>query len=343
MNEPAAFDPHIRRFELAWQQGSAPKIADVMSAADFNDASESLHSDLLTELICIDLEFRWKNQCSGKPPVLEDYVRQFPKLGSLDDLPVELIAEEYRVRQRWGDTPTHDEFLARFARRQDSIRRTLQRVDRELLDEAEDELFPVTTRSRPQPSTRQVSKIADPHAPLPYSDYLLQRQIGAGAMGKVYQALQKSLDRPVAVKYLRKSFSRQPHAVQRFVTEARTVARFHHPGIVGIQGLGRTPNGGYFIVMDLVGGGDLEEQIGAGPVAIAEAVGWMVEACGAIQHAHDNGIIHCDLKPSNLLLDRDRNVRVTDFGLAHSTIDESIQSADIAGTAGYMAPEQVSG
>jgi len=95
--------------------------------------------------------------------------------------------------------------------------------------------------------------------------------------------------------------------------------------------------------MDLVGGGDLEEQIGAGPVAIAEAVGWMVEACGAIQHAHDNGIIHCDLKPSNLLLDRDRNVRVTDFGLAHSTIDESIQSADIAGTAGYMAPEQVSG
>jgi hypothetical protein len=240
MTEPAEFDSHIRQFELAWQQGEEPKIANVISAADHIDKSVSRHSDLLMELICIDLEFRWQQEYTGKPPTLEDYVRQFPKLGSLDDLPIELIGDEYRVRHLWGDAPTHDEFLTRFATRQDSICQALQQVDREILDEAQDQHFAATILSRPQPATNQANTIADPQAPLPYSDYLLQRQIGAGAMGKVYQALQKSLDRPVAVKYLRKSFIRQPHAVERFVTEARTVARFHHSGIVGVQGLGRT-------------------------------------------------------------------------------------------------------
>ena len=270
MNEPAAFDSHIRLFEETWQKGQPPEIADFLAGAKFVDQSSLLRRDLLIELICIDLEFRWKHQCAKDPPTLDHYVRQFSELGLLDDLPVNLIGEEYRVRHLWGDAPTHDAFIARFTKQQESIRAMIEQVDLELLGETEDEPIPVTVHaprviseyssddSAPKnsfsdqitqalPAQSLADRISardsaknDTAAPLPYSDYLLQRQIGTGAMGKVYQALQKSLDRPVAVKYLRKSFLRQPHAVERFVTEARTVARFHHPGIVGIQGLGRT-------------------------------------------------------------------------------------------------------
>ncbi len=343
MSESAAFDSHIRRFEDAWKKGKPAEIADFLADADGPGQSGSLRRDLLIELVCIDLEYHWKKRGPDKPPTLDHYVQQFPLLGPLDDLPIDLIGEEYRVRHLWGDVPTHDTFIARFTKQRESIRAMLEHVDLELLGETEDEPTPANVQSLTVRNSARDGACIDAAAPLPYSDYLLQRQIGIGATGKVYQALQKSLDRSVAVKYLRKAFNCQPRAVERFVAEARTVARFQHSGIVTIHGLGRTPIGGYFIVMDLVEGGDLSDRIEAGPVAVADAVRWIAEACDAIQHAHDHGIVHCDLKPSNLLLDRAGHVRVTDFGLARSIVDTSIRPPEIAGTAMYMAPEQVSG
>lgn len=98
MNEPATFDSHIRRFEEAWQKGQPPEIAEFLAVADFVDQSGSLRKEFLIELVCIDLEFHWKHQCADDPPTLDHYVQQFSELGLLDDLPVDLIGEEYRVR-----------------------------------------------------------------------------------------------------------------------------------------------------------------------------------------------------------------------------------------------------
>ena len=182
----------------------------------------------------------------------------------------------------------------------------------------------------------------EPAAPLAYGDFLLKRQIGAGHMGKVYQALDRRHGGLVAVKFLRKSFLDQPRAVERFTTEARLIAGLRHPGIVGVRGLGQTPHGGYFIVMDLIERGDLAAVMARGRIPVADAVRWTVEACGAIEHAHAHGILHCDLKPGNLLLGEDGRVRVTDFGLAQTLEDASQRLTTIAGTAPYMAPEQVS-
>ncbi len=188
------------------------------------------------------------------------------------------------------------------------------------------------------------SDAADPRAPLAYSDYLLQQLIGSGQMGKVYRARQLSLDRPVAVKYLRKRFLQHSDIVERFITEAQTVGQLNHPGIVGIHGLGRTPAGGYFIVMDLVDGPNLADIIQESDgVAVADSVEWIRQACDAIDHAHQRGIIHCDLKPGNLLLDGAGRILVTDFGLARSIVDDSTtRDGSIEGTAPFMAPEQVS-
>ncbi|MBI1901253.1 MAG: serine/threonine protein kinase, partial [Planctomycetia bacterium] len=117
---------------------------------------------------------------------------------------------------------------------------------------------------------------------------------------------------------------------------------FRHPGIVAVYGLGRTPGGGYFIVMELVEGPDLSQAAAGRAVPVADAVRWTIAAAGAIAHAHERGIVHCDLKPSNLLLDRDGRLRVTDFGLARSLADDAA-AGQIEGTAPFMAPEQVSG
>ena len=177
---------------------------------------------------------------------------------------------------------------------------------------------------------------------LSHHDVLLRRLIGAGKMGKVYQAWQRSTGREVAVKFLRRSFLDQPRVVQRFVGEAQTIARLLHPNIVGTQGLGRTTGGAYFIVMDLVSGPNLDQVRRTRPISIDEAVSWAVETCHALEHAHEKGIIHCDLKPANLLLDECGQIRVTDFGLARSLTEHMPWTAEVEGTAPFMAPEQAS-
>jgi eukaryotic-like serine/threonine-protein kinase len=177
---------------------------------------------------------------------------------------------------------------------------------------------------------------------LSHRDVLLQRMIGAGRMGKVYQAWLVNENRTVAVKYLRKSLLRHPEVVGRFIGEARTIANLDHPHIVSIHGLGRTPAGAYFIVMDLVSGSNLDQIIKTRTISVHEAVDWAIQICHALEHAHGRGIIHCDLKPANLLLDQDGRIHLTDFGLARSLTGHTPWTAELEGTAPFMAPEQVS-
>jgi serine/threonine protein kinase len=216
-----------------------------------------------------------------------------------------------------------------------TVRRTLARVREKLAARlARDGVF---LESAP----RRGQRPPDLDAPLQYDNYRLQRLIGAGRVGKVYRALQRQPPQTVAVKFLRKSFLRRTDVVQRFSAEARMTASLDHTGIVKVYGLGHTPTGAYFIVMDLVDGSDLDALIRRGPVAVEDAVRWVGDACDAIEHAHQRGIVHCDLKPANLLLDASGRLRVTDFGLARSLSDDG-STYGIEGTAPFMAPEQVS-
>jgi eukaryotic-like serine/threonine-protein kinase len=169
---------------------------------------------------------------------------------------------------------------------------------------------------------------------LAYSDVLLHRQLGQGGMGKVYRATWRGSGVPVAVKLLRKPLRGHETAAARFRQEAALLARLRHPGIVAVHGVGLLPDGGHFLVMDLVEGSDLA-RLPRPPVG--EALRWLAEAAEAIDHAHRAGVVHCDLKPSNLLLGGDGHVRVTDFGLARSMADGD---APHGGTIGFMAPEQ---
>ncbi len=176
-----------------------------------------------------------------------------------------------------------------------------------------------------------------PGALIPYADVVLQRQLGEGGMGKVYKALWRGT-MPVAVKLLRKPLRGHDRAAARFLQEAEVLARLRHPGIVSVHGVGLLPDGGHFLVMDLVDGADLGRRLAAGPISVAEALAWVSDAACALEYAHGQGVIHCDLKPSNLLLGADNRVRVSDFGLARSLSGGAGEPA--GGTAGFLAPEQ---
>jgi serine/threonine protein kinase len=129
--------------------------------------------------------------------------------------------------------------------------------------------------------------------------------------------------------------------MSRFLAEARTVATLRHPAIVTVHGAGRTPGGGLFLMMDLVRGHNLEQLRRQQTVSVSDAMHWVRDAALAVAFAHEQGVIHCDLKPSNILLDDSGQVRVTDFGLAvHLQQPEGLKPL-WAGTPAFMAPEQV--
>jgi RNA polymerase sigma factor (sigma-70 family) len=242
-----------------------------------------------------------------------------------------------------------NEISAQTGRSERTVRRALERIRSLVLDDPNGIspnglLPPQFHRVKSRTSTREKSRNAasTERSAVPvvsYSDYRIERLIGAGGVGKVYRATVRGRVEEVAVKFLRKSFHDDREAVARFRAEAALVATLNHPGIVRVHGIGQTAGGLYFMAMDLVQGSDLSRIVKARAVRQSEAIDWISQACTPIEHVHGRGVIHCDLKPSNLLLGADGRIRVTDFGFARSQFSAN---RGVAGTASFMAPEQIS-
>lgn len=177
-----------------------------------------------------------------------------------------------------------------------------------------------------------------------FGDYELLAEIGHGGMGIVYRARQKSLDRVVALKLLLFGPHAPPESVKRFRAEAVATAALQHPNIVAIHEVGFC-DGQHFIAMDHVEGRSLSELLHGGPLPARCAASYVETIAGAIQYAHEHGILHRDLKPSNILIDVNDQPRVTDFGLAKRLEDDSdlTVTGQVLGSPNYMPPEQASG
>ncbi len=181
--------------------------------------------------------------------------------------------------------------------------------------------------------------------------FRIEREIGTGGMGAVYLATHLDLERPVAVKIIRREFAGDADVADRFLREARTMAKLRHPNAAMIFDAGNLPDGRHFIVMEFVEGETLSQALAReGRFSFSKAVGIATQICDVLEEAHRLGIVHRDLKPSNILLGK-RGVCVLDFGVAKvlassaesTATHASTGSGQIVGTPRYMSPEQCLG
>jgi TolB-like protein/Tfp pilus assembly protein PilF/predicted Ser/Thr protein kinase len=177
-----------------------------------------------------------------------------------------------------------------------------------------------------------------------FGDYQIIEEIGRGGEGVVYRARQKSLNRTVALKVIGLGkWSSTPH-LKRFRHEAEAAASLEHPQIVPIYEIGERDGSCYFS-MKFVEGGRLDEVAQTEPMSARRAAELLVKIARTVQFAHEHGILHRDIKPGNILLDKNGEPHLTDFGLARLIEQESTitNSFDVLGTPSYMAPEQAAG
>ena len=175
--------------------------------------------------------------------------------------------------------------------------------------------------------------------------YRLIEKIGSGGMAEVYLAYDEFLQREVAFKVLDRKYAENREAIERFRREARNAASLRHPNIVATHDRGETENGTYYIVMEYLEGGTLEDLIGgAGPLPPREAAEIAAEIADALTVAHENDVIHRDIKPQNILLSSTGEAKVADFGIARAASATTMtQAGSILGTVHYISPEQALG
>lgn len=175
--------------------------------------------------------------------------------------------------------------------------------------------------------------------------YQLLEKLGSGGMADVFRARDLMLARDVAIKVLRKDYSTNPDFQERFKQEARAAANLSHPNIVTVHDFGLTDDL-LFIVMEHVPGKDMKSLLRQrGRFSIEDAIRLMVQACAGIGYAHRAGLVHCDVKPHNMIVTPDKRLKVTDFGIARAlaTIMPGERSDMVWGSPQYFSPEQAAG
>lgn len=200
--------------------------------------------------------------------------------------------------------------------------------------------------TQPSPQGRTWQAPTPEHLAMLLPQYRISRLIGRGGMGAVYQGVQVSLNRPVAIKLLPAELAANAEFISRFEREAQTLAQLQHPGIVAVHDFGQTAEGHLYFIMEFVNGTDLQQIIHAAELTPKQALELTIQICEALHYAHSQGVIHRDIKPANVLVTKDGRAKLADFGLARplGAANGSVTAASLVmGTPDYMAPEQWSG
>ena len=177
-----------------------------------------------------------------------------------------------------------------------------------------------------------------------FSHYQVLERLGGGGMGVVYKALDTTLDRHVALKFLPPELTRDDEARRRFVQEAKAASALDHPNVCSIYEIASTPDDQLFIAMGYYAGETLKQRIARGPLTIDDALDVITQVGEGLAEAHGAGIVHRDIKPANIIVTKRGLVKILDFGIAKLTGVTGLTETGITlGTVSYMSPEQVNG
>ncbi len=356
----------LDRFEAAWQRGEPPEIAEYVSFAAVWSTEPDARRNLAVELVMIDLWYRWRQASRGRVamvaqaaagregepttsdllpdrPRLEDYVRAYPELGSLEDLPPVVIAEEYRARRQWGDRPTHADYLARFSHQASRLEELLSAIDGELAEDTVASRETSTSEGTPV-TTDGASPVARPAPPAMIGKYHVIGVLEEGGQAQVYRAIHPTLSKELVIKLGRRPMGSRP--TDQLVAEGKLLAELEHPNLARIYDMDFHENRPY-LVMEYVRGRTLRQCARQQRYAPRDAGRLVAKIARALAVPHARGIVHQDLKPGNIIIDESGEPRVIDFGLARLlpvwVEDSDDAPGSISGTVQYMSPEQARG
>lgn len=219
-----------------------------------------------------------------------------------------------------------------------TVRRRTVRIREQLADV-------VNLAKNPSGTTASLTRSTSVVTTLPrvnYNEFVLGKLIGVGGFGKVYRASMQSDGRTVAVKFLRKAFWQNEDARASFLREINLASQIKHPGIIRHVGYGESPHGGPYLLSEWIDGQSLHTVKSP---SSERFTGWLIQICQALEAVHKAGLVHGDLTPSNILVDKQDRITITDFGFsqASSKNEASIPGGTpfIGGTVGFAAPEQI--
>jgi serine/threonine protein kinase len=320
-----------------WRQGQQPQVDDFLAQAGVGDPGQIL------DAVLVDQAERFR---LGQGVAAEAYLEAFPSLRDDPERAVDVIFAEYLHREERGEQPAAEEYLRRFPQHAAALQLQVELHQAMGADRA----FPPTRAESsaaplaPGETNLQVGSETPPKVP----GYEILELLGCGGMGVVYRAWQQGLNRPVALKVIKPGMdSRQ--VIARFDVERKALALMDHANIATVVDAGTTDSGHPYFVMELVQGVPITEYCDRNRLTPLERLELFIPVCQAIQHAHQKGIIHRDVKPSNVLVTRSDGTavpKVIDFGVAKA-IDRRLTETTmftqydmIIGTFQYMSPEQ---
>jgi eukaryotic-like serine/threonine-protein kinase len=327
----------IEHFEAAWHAG--PPLPTV---AEFAPVDGPHRLAILCELAATDLQWRRRR---GLAATVESYLSDFPELSREPQAIVELAACEFIARRRAGLTADLPDFLGRFPAVADQLGALISAaLTTESLAPNSADCVPERDCQESATSHDDSSDDLAHEVPGHVGRYRLARRIGAGSFGTVYEAIDTELGRRVAVKLPRRASGARSEEQARFVREAQNLARLSHPAIVPVLDAG-TSDGVSYIVCALVDGPTLADRLCEGPLPPRAAAQIAAALADALDHAHRKGIVHRDVKPTNILFDKSGSPWLTDFGLASRCDADATLTVEgqLLGTPAYMAPEQAAG
>ncbi len=293
--------------------------------------------DVLT-LILADQRSRW---LTGSPVETERYLELLPDLAGDPEARLALVAGELRAREEAGMGLTLEDFVRRFPELVGPITAIFETIREH--DHAGGDPPPVDDNVTEPFGRAGDGRAEDCRGEPEFIDrYRILRVLGQGGFGKVYLARDELLGRPVAIKVPRRDRVFRDQDVDAFLREARILAGLDHEHIVPVYDVGCTPDGHCFVVSKLIDGESLTSRDGDLPADYGRVARLMAAVADALFYAHQHGLVHRDVKPANLLIDRAGKAYLADFGLALREEDFG-RVERLAGTPAYMSPEQVRG